>query len=237
MGKNKFKRFQENNTFPILFQPEFEEVFAKDFMLKGRWNDQVFKNNHPIVLELGCGRGEYTVGLAKQFPEKNFIGVDSKGARLWRGAKTVVEEQMNNAAFIRTKIDFITSFFASEEVSEIWITFSDPQPKRPRKRLSSPAFIQRYVQFLHPDGVIHLKTDSLELHQFTRDMVKLNGMEIIEVNEDIYGSGRADEMLSIETAYESKFKAKGKLITYLSFRPNGIVPKLYPDEIYFHKEL
>lgn len=237
MGKNKFKRFQENATFPILFQPEFEEIFGKDFVLKGKWNEQVFKNDHPIVLELGCGRGEYTVGLAKQFPQKNFVGIDVKGARLWRGAKTVVQEHMPNAAFIRTKIDFITSFFAVGEVSEIWITFSDPQPKRPRKRLSSPAFIQRYVQLLHPDGVIHLKTDSLELHRFTKDMVSLNGMELIISEEDIYGSGIADEVLSIETAYESLFKAKGKLITYLSFRPHGIVPKLYPEEVYFPKEV
>lgn len=237
MGKNKYRRFQENETFPILFQPRFEEIFGKDFEWKGQWNGRVFRNDHPIVLELGCGRGEYTVGLASQFPEKNFIGVDVKGARLWRGAKTVVENKMQNAAFIRTKIDFITSFFAPGEIAEIWITFSDPQPKRPRKRLSSPAFIQRYIQFLAPEGLIHLKTDSLELHRFTKDMVLLNGMELLEANEDIYGSGRADRTLSIETAYEKMFKEKGKTITYLRFCPKGIVPDRYPDEIYFEKNL
>lgn len=237
MGKNKYKRFQENKTFPILFQPEFDTIFRTDFSMKGKWGREVFKNDAPIVLELGCGRGEYTVGLAKLFPNKNFIGMDVKGARLWRGAKTVVEDRMPNAAFIRTKIDCINSFFAPGEIAEIWVTFSDPQPKRPRKRLTSPAFIRRYVPLLCAEGRIHLKTDSLELHQFTKDVVQINGMELVEAHTDIYGTGRADATLSIETTYEKLFRGQGKSITYLCFRPNGILPERYPEETYFPKEI
>jgi tRNA (guanine-N7-)-methyltransferase len=217
MGKNKYKRFAENETFALLHQPPFEAIFQCDFSLKGQWRPSFFKNNHPIVLELGCGRGEYTVALARQYPEKNFIGIDRKGARLWRGAKTATEEQRPNVAFIRTHIDFLTSFFAPGEVDEIWITFPDPQPTRPRKRLTGSRFLARYAQCLKAGGCIHLKTDSLPLHEYTQAMVQHNGLPLYEANADIYGTARAHAILSIRTHYEQLFLQQGCPITYCRF--------------------
>jgi tRNA (guanine-N7-)-methyltransferase len=217
VGKNKHLRFRENETFTLLYQPAFEEIFRRDFRYKGAWREQVFHNSNPVVLELGCGKGEYTVTLAGRFPEKNFIGVDIKGARLWRGAKTATEKQLQNVAFIRTRIDFIESFFASREVDEIWITFPDPQPKAARKRLTSPLFLTRYRKFLNPGGCIHLKTDSRLLHDYTRALAAHNHLKIWESNADIYGSGFAGELLSIKTHYEQLFLKKGLPITYLKF--------------------
>jgi tRNA (guanine-N7-)-methyltransferase len=218
MGKNKHQRFAENETFTLLHQPPFEAVFQKDFYLKGKWHNNFFGNNRPIVLELGCGRGEYTVEMARRYPEKNFIGIDIKGARLWRGAKTATREEMVNVAFIRTRIDFITSFFAPEEVSEIWITFPDPQPKYTRKRLTSTLFFKRYAQILQASGLIHLKTDSQLLHEYTKASVRHNNLPLLEANSDIYGSGRAEGLLAIQTHYEQMFLSQNKPITYCCFR-------------------
>ena len=168
-SKNKLKRFRENETFANVIQPNREEVIAGNFPLKGVWARDFFKNNHPIVLELGCGRGEYTVNLAKEYPDKNFIGVDIKGARFWRGAKTALEEQIPNAAFLRTQIELIDHLFAQGEVSEIWITFPDPQIKykRTKHRLTNQDFLAKYKHILSPEGLIHLKTDSEYLHGYT----------------------------------------------------------------------
>lgn len=218
MGKDKIRRFNENLTFKCMVQPAFEEVFDKDYPLKGKWHE-FFGNGNPIVLELGCGRGEYTVALAERNPDKNFIGVDIKGARMWRGAKTVTEKGVRNAGFLRTRIEFISSLFAEGEVSEIWITFPDPQmPKqRAKHRLTGPLFLARYAKILSTEGWINLKTDSQFLHEFTKEVVALNELPVEVANNDIYGTGYADETLSVKTAYESKFLAQGMPITYLRF--------------------
>ncbi len=219
-GKDKLRRFAENETFACLVQPAFEEVFKKDYKLKGAWREQFFRNQQPIILELGCGRGEYTVALGERFPDKNFIGIDIKGARMWRGAKSATEKQMGNVGFLRTRIEFISSFFAAGEVDEIWITFPDPQlhKNRVKKRLTAPPFLAMYAQFLRPDGVIHLKTDSRHLHDYTRTQVEGNALPLEVAETDIYGDGVADEVLSIQTAYESRYLEAGYPITYLRFR-------------------
>lgn len=218
MGKDKIKRFRENESFDCLYQPDFEEVFRVPYYMKGKWNSHHFKNNNPVVLELGCGRGEYTVELSQKYPHINFIGVDIKGARMWRGAKTVTEQKITNAAFVRSRIEFIESVFGDGEVSEIWITFPDPQMKRENRRLTSSLFLERYRKFLKNGGVVHLKTDSPFLHNYTLQLVRQNGLELVEANDDIYGTGRADDLLSIKTRYEKEFLSKGIKITYLSFK-------------------
>lgn len=236
MGKNKFKRFQENLTFRNLVQPEFEEIFKKDHNLKGRWRSEFFGNENPIVLELGCGRGEYTVSLGEMFPDKNFIGVDIKGARMWRGAKTATEKGMPNVGFLRTRIEFIESFFAPGEVDEIWITFPDPQLKKNRvkKRLTAPAFLASYAKFLKPGGKVHLKTDCRHLHDYTNAVIGVNGLVTEFADNDIYGNGSADEILSIKTTYESQFLKQGKAITYVRFilgdKTEFIAPEFAPDD-------
>lgn len=231
MGKDKQRRFEENLTFKNMIQPEFEEVFGKDHGLKGKWHESFFGNAKPIILELGCGRGEYTVALAGRYSENNYIGVDIKGARMWRGAKTATETGLSNAAFLRTRIEFIESFFAEGEIDEIWITFPDPQPGRQRakKRLTSPIFLQRYAKFLKPDGVIHLKTDSVMLHEFTKAVIQQNKLPLQICSPDIYHDGTADPELSIKTAYECKFLEQGMPITYLKFTLNGQKSFELPD--------
>lgn len=226
MGKNKLKRFTENDTFPNLIQPKFNEVFRTEHSIKGQWNKTYFQNDKPIVLELGCGKGEYTVGLAKMFPDKNFIGVDIKGARLWRGAKTAFEQEMKNVAFVRTRIENITSFFGPNEVSEIWITFPDPQLKRINslKRLTSSVFLSLYKTLLKPQGIIHLKTDSLPLHQYTRHLVELNELKVYSSTENLYGAVGDDPILGIKTFYEQQYLDKGLPITYISFELNNEKP-------------
>jgi tRNA (guanine-N7-)-methyltransferase len=220
-GKDKLRKFKENKTFTSLYQPLFDEVFEKNHRLKGKWNTDVFKNNNPIILELGCGKGEYTIALSQKFPDKNFVGIDIKGARLWKGAKFAHENNLTNVAFIRTRIDFITSLFDENEISEIWITFADPQLKCDRKRLTGTMFLNRYKTFLNPNGIIHLKTDSRFLHEYTLELAKQNSLKIIEANNDIYGSNRADDILSIKTFYELQFLKQGLAITYLAFCPNS----------------
>lgn len=221
--KDKARRFAENETFKCLIQPSMEEVFHHDHPLKGHWGEQVFGNDHPIVLELGCGKGEYTIALAEKFPENNYIGVDIKGARLWKGAKYATEHSLPNVAFLRTRIEFIDSLFGKDEVSQIWLTFSDPQPKKPNKRLSSKVFNDKYVTFVKEGGIIHLKTDSTLLYESTLEVIQENGYHLIEAEADIYGSGRADndELLQVRTFYESQFLAKGMPITYLRYQLNG----------------
>ena len=223
MGKDKLRRFRENLTFGCFVQPEFEEVFRHDHPLKGHWNADFFHNDHPIVLELGCGKGEYTVALAERDPDRNYIGIDIKGARMWRGAKTATERGMSNVGFLRTRIEFINGLFAEGEVSELWITFPDPQLRKNRikKRLTAPLFLGYYSQFLKPDGHINLKTDSQHLHLYTRAVTEQNGLQIEVADNDIYGHGTADEQLSIKTAYEEKFLAEGLPITYLRFLLGG----------------
>lgn len=224
-SKNKLAKFAEMKTFPNVFQPEMEDIKNGNFHLKGSWAEGHFGNDRPIVLELGCGKGEYTIGLAQKYPEKNFIGIDIKGARIWRGAKTGVEQGIANAAFIRTRIDFITHFFAADEVSEIWCTFSDPQPKKPNKRLTSRGFIERYMQFLKPGGMVHLKTDSDLLFASTEEEIHCRNYQELFRTWDLYGEAIADmdadtsEIMSIRTFYEQMWLDEGKKIKYVKFIP------------------
>ncbi len=227
MGHGKLKKFAENETFRCLLQPSAEEVLAdgffnlRDHAVKGHWNETMFDAPRPIVLELGCGKGEYTIDLAQRNPAFNYIGVDIKGARLWRGAKTATEEALPNVAFLRTRIEFIGAFFAPDEVSEIWLTFSDPQPNSENSRLTSPVFLERYRRFLAPGSLIHLKTDSLLLHRYTLDVCREQGLEVLARTEDLYGEPHryAPWLYEVQTFYEKMFLAKGMNITYLCFNP------------------
>lgn len=223
MGKDKLRRFRENETFGCFVQPEFDEVFRHDHPLKGHWHRDFFHNDHPIVLELGCGKGEYTVALAERDPARNYIGIDIKGARMWRGAKTATERGMTNVGFLRTRIEFIASLFAEGEVAEIWITFPDPQLKsrRARKRLTAPNFLEQYARLLAPEGAINLKTDSQHLYAYTGAVIDRYALPCVVRNPDIYGSGYADEVLSVKTAYESRFLEMGLPITYTRFSLAG----------------
>ena len=221
MGKNKLKRFRENETFTNVLQPSREEILSGNFPLKGKWASDFFQNGNPIVLELGCGKGDYTVNLAQQYPQKNFIGVDIKGARFWRGAKTALEEKVPNAAFLRCQIELIDMIFASNEVAEIWITFPDPQIKykRTKHRLTNADFLEKYKKILAPDGLIHLKTDSEFLHGYTLGLLHGLGHEILYANHHIYrNEGAPAEVLAIQTTYEKIYLAQGKPITYIRFR-------------------
>jgi tRNA (guanine-N7-)-methyltransferase len=219
VGKNKLARWNEFGSYDNVIQPEIGEVSGKDHAIKGRWNPELFKNNNPIVLELGCGKGEYTVGLAKSYPQNNFIGIDIKGARMWRGAKTASEQNLQNVAFLRTRIEFINSFFSADEVDEIWITFPDPHPggRNGNKRLTSPWFLNSYRLFLKDKGVVHLKTDNKELFDFTNKILGINNLETILSTNDLY-SEKTDDIRSIRTHYEKIFLAAGMKINYLSFR-------------------
>lgn len=220
-NKNKLQRFEENRFFQNLFQYSYEQVI-KGFPLKGKWHKEFFANDHDIVLELGCGKGEYTIGLARKYPEKNFIGIDIKGARLWRGLKTAEEEGLKNVAFIRTRIDLIEYFFAENEVSDIWITFPDPQIKatRERKRLTSPLFLNRYSKIMRPGGNIHLKTDALLLYDYTREIIDQEGHQLIDFNEDVYHSELKNEVTAIQTFYEKMWLSYETPIKYLKFSLN-----------------
>ncbi|MDC0007260.1 tRNA (guanosine(46)-N7)-methyltransferase TrmB [Winogradskyella sp.] len=222
-SKNKLKRFKENETFHNVFQPSREELVDAVYKLKGKWRKDVFKNDNPIVLELGCGKGEYTVGLAKRFPNKNFIGIDIKGARFWRGAKTAIEDNIDNAAFIRTQIELITYIFEENEVDEIWITFPDPQIKykRTKHRMTNLEFLERYKKVLKTNGLMHLKTDSEFMHGYTLGLLHGAGHEVLYANHNVYKlEGSPEEVTEIQTYYESQYLAKDKAITYIRFQIN-----------------
>ena len=220
-SKNKLKRFQENETFANVFQPSREEVVGGEFPLKGKWRSDFFKNDNPVVLELGCGKGEYSVGLAKLNPNKNFIGIDIKGARFWRGAKTAIEENMSNVAFVRTQIELIEHCFAKDEVDEIWITFPDPQIKykRTKHRMTNATFLENYKKVLKPNGLMHLKTDSEFMHGYTLGLLHGAGHEVIYANHNVYkNEGAPEEVTSIQTFYEGQYLEINKAITYIQFR-------------------
>ncbi len=227
MSKGKLEKFADMATYENVFQYPFSVVEHVPFEMKGHWHEQYFHNDNPIVLELGCGKGEYAVELAKQYPDKNFIGVDIKGARMWTGATRALREGLKNVAFLRTNIEIIDRFFDQDEVQEIWLTFSDPQMKNPRKRLTSTYFLERYRRFLIDGGIIHLKTDSNFLFTYTKYLVEKNQLDVLLNTTDLYSACQSsdpqktseyDEAASIQTYYESMWIARGLNIKYMKFR-------------------
>ena len=253
MGHGKLKKFLENESFGCLLQPHMEEVVdlqadglvLKDHPMKGHWNERMFAKPQPIVLELGCGRGEYTIDLALRNPECNYIGVDIKGARLWKGAKYATVNQLPNVAFLRTRVEFIEAFFAPGEIAEIWLTFSDPQLKSENSRLTSPRFLTRYRSFLQPGGLVHLKTDSRFLHEYSKAVAEQNGLTVLACTDDLYGEGRQavldsplasitgrsamEALFEVRTFYEKMFMAQGYKITYLCFTLDKEAPIQAPE--------
>ncbi|MDR1865613.1 MAG: tRNA (guanosine(46)-N7)-methyltransferase TrmB [Bacteroidales bacterium] len=223
MSKNKLKRFADMSLYPNVLEPAFEEVFRSNFRSRGRWADDIFANRRPITLELGCGKGEYTVALASRYPERNFVGIDVKGARMWVGATEALQRHLANVVFLRIRIEFLLSCFAPGEVSEIWITFPDPQPQQSRanKRLTSARFLNAYRQILPPGGIIHLKTDSQSLFEYTCRVVELNRLPVLTCTDDLYRSGVTGHAVSVQTHYEKLFAAKGFSIKYLKFAIPG----------------
>ena len=220
-SKNKLKRFKENETFENVLQPTREEVVNGEFRYKGNWNSNFFKNDNPIIVELGCGKGEYTIGLAERNPNVNYIGIDVKGARFWRGAKTAVDSGMNNVGFVRTQIELIEDIFAQQEVSEIWITFPDPQIKykRTKHRMTNSDFLKMYKQILKSDGVVNLKTDSEFMHGYTLGLLHGEGHEVLYANHNVYkNEGSPKEVTEIQTFYENQYLEINKAITYIRFK-------------------
>ena len=246
MGHGKLRKFAENETFSCLLQPSAAEVLAdgffslRDHEVKGHWNERMFDAPRPIVLELGCGKGEYTIDLAQRNPSCNYIGVDIKGARLWKGAKYATEHKLGNVAFLRTRIEFITAYFGPGEVSEIWLTFSDPQFRSENSRLTSPLFLERYRSFLKPGGIVHLKTDSMFLHQYSRSVAEANGLKVLGCTEDLYATPReafdglpsdtVGALYEVQTFYEKMFLQQGYKITYLSFTIDHDGPFVHPTD-------
>lgn len=230
MSKGKLEKFAEVEGFSHVVQPKFEEVFKKDYKLKGKWSQEFFGNSNPITLELACGKGEYTVGMAEMFPNRNFIGMDIKGARIWKGAKRSRIEEMANVGFIRTRIEMIESFFEKDEVEEIWITFPDPQLKKPRKRLTSSRFLKAYKNLLKEGGTINLKTDNPVLYQFTKDIAELNKLNIEIDTDDVYNSPYNSPILSIKTFYEKGWLEQGLRSHYIRFKLSNDGPFQDPPE-------
>lgn len=232
MSKGKLAKFADMAANPLVIEQPFNTIKEETkFELKGYWHDQFFHNGNPIILELGCGRGEYTVGLARRYPDKNFIGVDIKGARMWTGAQDALQSGLTNVAFLRTHIEFIDRFFASDEVSEIWLTFSDPQMKKATKRLTSTYFLERYRRFLTDGGLIHLKTDSNFLFTYTEEMLKTNHIEPEYSTRNLYGNtgNGGEEARSIQTYYEQMWRDRGIDIKYLRFRLPHSTPLIESD--------
>ncbi len=222
MGKNKLAQFAEMEVFPNVIQPKIEDITNNEHTILGNWSEH-FGNNNPIVLELGCGKGEYVVGLARKNPNINYVGVDIKGARMWRGAKTCMDDGIKNVAFLRTRIDFIERFFGTNEVAGIWLTFSDPQPLKPKKRLTSPLFISRYRKFLMPNASIHVKTDSRLFYNYTQEQIEENNFKRLESSHHVYGannglSDQTNRIMEIKTHYEKMWLKKGFNINYVSFQ-------------------
>ncbi len=219
-SKKKLRRFKENELFENVIQPGRQQIIEGNCDLKGKWHEK-FGNTNPIVLELGCGKGEYTVGLARQNPDKNYIGIDIKGARLWRGAKTALQESLGNVIFLRTQIELIDLLFDKNEVSEIWITFPDPQIKykRTKHRLTNKEFLDKYKRIVKAEAELHLKTDSEFMHGYSLGLLKGLGHEILYANHDVYkNEGSPPDVLNIQTHYENQFLELGKPITYIRFR-------------------
>lgn len=234
MGKNKLRKFAEMELIPIVLQYPFARLQHETFPLKGRWHQDFFHNSNPIVLELGCGKGEYTVGLAKKFPDLNFIGIDIKGARMYTGARHAFDNSMTNVAFLRTSIELLPSFFSPGEVERIWITFPDPQMKKVNKRLTGTRFMETYRQVLIDGGEIHLKTDSPFLYTYTSLMTSLNHLPVITDTHDLYNSNIVTDILDIKTHYEQQWLARGLAIKYLSFNlPHNLPLEEPTDDIPF----
>ena len=249
MGHGKLKKFAENETFRCLLQPDASAILNKepgsrelrlnDHAIKGQWGKEMFGNDNPIVLELGCGKGDYTIALALRNPDVNCIGVDIKGARLWKGAKFATENALPNVAFLRTRIEFIDAFFGPGEVSEIWLTFSDPQLRGSENaRLSSPLFLERYRHFLKPDGVIHLKTDSRYLYEYTKAVTEVNNLQVFVSETDVYAHvERVPEVVTqVQTFYEKMFLDMGLPITYMAFGLSHEGPYAFPGEAFDHEK-
>ncbi len=220
VSKNKLAKFEEMKGFEHVVQAPYKAIKNNDFHLKGRWRENFFGNNNPIILELGCGKGEYSVEMAEKHPDKNFLGVDIKGARLWKGAKIAQEKGLGNVGFLRTNIEIIGQFFGPEEVDEIWLTFPDPQMKKTRKRLTSTIFLKKYMPFLKKEGIIHLKTDSQFQYSYTCALAHLNGFEILAETDNLYQSDIQNNTLRIKTFYEKQWLSRGIPIKYLAFRLN-----------------
>ena len=233
MSKGKLQKFAEMETFKNVFQYPYSVISEVPFTMKGHWREQYFHNDNPIVLELGCGKGEYTVGLARMYPNINFIGVDIKGARIYTGAKQALEENLPNVAFLRTSIEIIDRFFGQDEVQEIWLTFSDPQMKNVHKRLTSTFFMNRYRHFLINNGIIHLKTDSNFLFTYTTYMVEKNNLPVLLRTEDLYHTNGLDdrtrEILGIHTYYENQWIERGLSIKYMKFELPHAGEMVEPD--------
>lgn len=234
MGKNKLKKFAEMETLDCVYQYPFAELKASGACpLRGLWGRDVFHNDRPITLELGCGKGEYAVGMGRTYPDRNFIGIDIKGARMWTGARQVADNGMDNVAFLRTSIHLLPEFFSPGEVSEIWITFPDPQMKKVNKRLTGTHFLKIYSRVLAPDGVIHLKTDSPFLYTYTLEMIRHNGLELIATTDDLYASPLAEVVPPITTYYEEQWLSRGIPSKYIAWRlpstPEGVDSLSEPD--------
>lgn len=230
MGKNKLRKFAEMEEIPLVFQYPFARLQNEAFPLRGKWNTDFFRNDNPIVLELGCGKGEYTVGLARRFPDKNFIGIDIKGARMYTGARDACDNGLPNVAFLRTSIELLEAFFTPGEVSEIWITFPDPQMKKVNKRLTSTRFNNIYRRVLTDGGTIHLKTDSPFLYTYTRLMTALNRLPVSIDTANLYNSGLVTDILDIKTHYERQWLSRGMTIKYLSYTLDHSTPLEEPTD-------